>query len=236
MSILAVVSLHRDQTLTSLIIFLRFPTPGKTKTRLAREVGDVLAAEWYRLCVEHVLAELKSGRDVEIVCAVAEDGELENVKEWLGNEFRYTVQMGRDLGERMSNAIQEEFARGAEYVIVVGSDVPEISRADIAEAMERLLEQDVVIAPSNDGGYSLIGMNRNHRELFEGIEWSTESVLEVTVENARRKELTVSLVHPLMDIDTIDDLRTWLANTSSRNELTKLSRDLVYLLDSQKVG
>jgi glycosyltransferase A (GT-A) superfamily protein (DUF2064 family) len=111
----------------------------------------------------------------------------------------------------MSAAVAQALVRGAERVVVIGADCPEITRATIAEAFVRLSEADVVLGPAADGGYYLIGLTRPYRVLFADIPWSSPDTLSRTLAAARRAGLTVSLLDVKRDVDTADDWRRWRA-------------------------
>ncbi len=107
----------------------------------------------------------------------------------------------------MSGAFARAFARGAERVAIIGTDSPAVSRATAVEALDALSAADVVLGPAEDGGYYLLALRRPQPELFEGVAWSTSSVLADTVARARKAGLSVRLLSPLRDIDTPEDLR-----------------------------
>ena len=114
-----------------------------------------------------------------------------------------------DLGERMKNAFMEAFDSGFKRVVLIGSDIPGLTLEFIEEAFTSLKEKDVVIGPSFDGGYYLVGFRdkKFSPQVFKGIPWSTERVFEETMKILEREGLTVHALKPLRDIDKIDDLR-----------------------------
>lgn len=114
-------------------------------------------------------------------------------------------QQGADLGERLLYAFQWIHAQGYQHTILIGSDSPHISRNIIAHARAALNEADVVLGPSDDGGYYLIAMHKPH-DVFSGIPMSTSVVTQRTIEQAERQGLTVQCIDPLFDIDELPDL------------------------------
>lgn len=118
-------------------------------------------------------------------------------------------QRGENLGERMENCFTEAFTMNFKRVVLVGSDIPSLPLDFIEEAFVSLKENDVVIGPSLDGGYYLIGFKDKtfSSQVFKGIPWSTEKVFEQTMKILEREGLTVHSLKPLRDIDTIEDLR-----------------------------
>ena len=189
--------------MNTVAIFLKHPTPGKVKTRLARQLGDGRAAEIYSAMAKEVVKSVASGARI-----FYDPPEMEKeVKEWLGDfEGDLSPQNGNSLGERMSNAIGLCLREGSKKIVVIGTDCPDVTPAIIADAFERLNGADVVIGPCEDGGYYLIGMTRLHSGLFCGIEWSTNSVTARTLAKAKALSLKVSMLQTLRDIDEADDL------------------------------
>lgn len=192
----------------TLLIFIKNPAPGKVKTRLAKTVGNEKAYQVYLRLLQHTL---KAAAVVDAVRQVWyssfinwDDGISETV-------FEKKLQQGSDLGERMSHAFESGFKQGAEKMVIIGSDCPDISTEIIEQAYYALKTSDVVIGPAKDGGYYLLGMNHYYPELFTGIEWSTGRVLFQTMEKIRKASLGVYLLPELIDIDTEDDLdnSTW---------------------------
>ena len=203
------------------MIFLRLPRSGEVKTRLARTLGSEEATQFYRVCAEHLLGEtekLPSSIDKHIYYTAKKDEE--DMKRWAGSRFRFRLQGGGDLGARLKMAFRDQFRRGMKRVIVIATDVPDLSVADIEEAVVALNGADLVIGPSTDGGYYLIGMTEFHPALFDDISWSTKVVYEQTLAAAGELRLRVHNLRRLDDIDTEDDLRRWEA----RSELEKDER------------
>ena len=117
-------------------------------------------------------------------------------------------QRGEDLGARMAAAFDDAFRRGARRTAIIGTDAPSVSRERVIEAFEALDGHDVAIGPASDGGYYLLALGSPQPELFQGIAWSTPSVLAQTLERAAALRLRVRLLKPLTDVDTLADLRS----------------------------
>jgi rSAM/selenodomain-associated transferase 1 len=189
------------------IIFLKYPEPGQVKTRLAAEIqtgepGQRAAARLARHFAEQTLAAARSlGLPVDIAFAPAE--RHADFLAWLGPEHHLAPQSGTDLGQRMRNAFEDAFARGAERVVLVGTDAPDRPKDFFAEALDRLNEHDMVLGPALDGGYHLIAMQRDCfvPEVFAGIEWSTRRVLAQTLDALRAAGRTAHVLPPWRDID-----------------------------------
>jgi uncharacterized protein len=194
-----------------LIIFTRYPEPGKTKTRLIPAIGAEAAACLQQQMTEHTVAQAQSW-------AVQREGELEIrfaggntrlLRSWLGSDFRYRSQAAGDLGERMAAAFRQAFQEGMQRVVIIGIDCPDVDALLLQKAFETLEEQDLVLGPAIDGGYYLIGLRRFVPQLFQGVHWSTDQVLQQTVEIAAAQNLAVGYLPTLEDVDRAEDLAVW---------------------------
>jgi glycosyltransferase A (GT-A) superfamily protein (DUF2064 family) len=107
----------------------------------------------------------------------------------------------------MSAAFDAEFRRGADRVALVGGDVPGLTSVDVAAALDSLADHDLSLGPALDGGYWLIALARPAPALFQGIAWGTASVFAATMERAAVLGLTVRVLEPRRDVDTLDDVR-----------------------------
>ena len=138
------------------------------------------------------------------------------------------IQEGGNLGQRMSNAFREVFDAGAERALLIGSDIPEISSELLEQYLIRLRRFPMVIGPAADGGYYLIGFQRERFEprVFDGIEWSTERVFAQTLDKARSLRLPSYIGRELRDVDTPEDLESILSSrlSSRLRELLQLYR------------
>ncbi len=189
--------------MTAVLLFAKAPRPGRVKTRLAREVGDAAAVEAYRRVGAGVAAAVAAEFDLT-VWHDPPDAERE-MRDWLG-DHEYRAQRGGDLGERMSRAFAAHFDRGDRPVLAIGADAPGVGPAVVREAVRVLQQADVVLGPALDGGYYLIGLNREACHLFEGVPWGTPRVLQVTVALCVARDLKIGQLAPLRDLDTAADL------------------------------
>ncbi|MCB1122927.1 MAG: TIGR04282 family arsenosugar biosynthesis glycosyltransferase [Verrucomicrobiae bacterium] len=183
-------------------LFLKAPVPGQVKTRLAASLGDEKASEAYVSLVEFLLKRL-SGLPIHIH-HVPEDSS--SLVAWLGPDYVYHPQKGADLGERLENAMECEFAGGADKLIFLGGDCPYVDKSRIDEAFAALDHHDVVIGPATDGGYYLIGLKHLLPELFRNIAWSTDVVFKQTLEICYRDGFSFSV---LAEESDVDDLASW---------------------------
>jgi len=193
---------------------VKAPRPGTVKTRLANAIGNKAAAAAYTELVESLVKNLSGLQQVQLRFA-PDDAEME-IRPWLQSGWQARPQGGGDLGGRMNGAFSEAFSQGANRVVLIGSDCPEIRRADIKEAWARLKTHDVVLGPCLDGGYWLIGLNRPWPLLFEGIHWSSSEVLGDTLAKIKAEQGKAHLLRILTDIDTGEEWRSY--STGNKEE------------------
>jgi len=187
-----------------LLIFVKNAINGHVKTRLAANLGDKRALGIYRQMLRQTLseaAEADASKEVWYSSFIEIKGD---VNEKL---FQKKLQQGENLGERMKFAFNNAFKNGYQKVVIIGSDCPEITSDLLNDAFRLLESKDVVIGPSEDGGYYLLGKSLYEPSLFDGVEWSSPKVLQQTLEKTEKKSLSVALLQPLNDIDTIEDLK-----------------------------
>ncbi len=196
----------------ALIIFAKLPRAGEVKTRLGNAIGMRAAADVYKQFSAHAFAlarELQS-EGVEIFVFYGPGASESEVKKWVGHPFRYVCQRGVDLGERMRNAFDETFRHGAKKSVIIGTDVPELDVMTLRESFSSLSSADIVVGPSTDGGYYLLGMHTDTKEIFSEVDWSTEAVFRQTLEHINRLHLKHFLLPVFHDVDTADDYSAYL--------------------------
>jgi uncharacterized protein len=192
----------------TLIIFTRYPTPGKVKTRLIPAMGDTAAASLHRQMTERTLRQA-SALQAQIATNIAvhfDGSDSQQMANWLGADLVYQSQGEGDLGMRMARSISSAHQQGAERVVLIGTDCPKLTADILAQAFTELLERDLVLGAALDGGYYLIGTRQPQPELFVGIEWGTDRVLQQTIAIASRLNLEIGYLPPLADIDRPEDL------------------------------
>ena len=199
-----------------LIVFTRFPEPGKTKTRLIPALGPEGAARLQRQMTEHILATaaILSNRPGLTTEVRHDGGNSALMLEWLGSQFSYRPQGPGDLGRRMVRAFEEAFRDSNKGAVIIGSDIPGISAQIIEQAFDGLQKNDLVIGPAHDGGYYLIGLKNTapaetYARLFENINWGTDAVLSQTLQTARKSGLGFIMLETLADVDHPADLHHW---------------------------
>jgi uncharacterized protein len=186
-----------------LIIFLKAPRPGTVKTRLAEALGYDGACAAYEHMVRRLMENLRALSGVELR-HTPDDGRAD-IAVWVREGWQTRPQGPGALGERLIRAFDEQFRSGPKRVVVIGSDCPSVTVEDIRRAWASLETHDLVLGPARDGGYWLIGLREEHPELFQGIAWSTETVLSQTVKQARAAGLQIDLLDERGDIDTAED-------------------------------
>lgn len=195
---------RRTSLAKRLVIMAKTPHLGRVKRRLGREIGDVAAIRFYRNCLSHTALRLARDPRWRTILAVAPDRDVA-ARFWpLRGRLVRLPQGEGDLGRRMRRL----FARlPPGPTIIVGSDIPAIRPAHVADAFRRLGRADVVLGPAPDGGYWLIGLSRTPRVLtpFAGVRWSGPHALADTLANLKGKR--VALAAMLGDVDTAEDLR-----------------------------
>jgi len=186
-----------------LIIFLRNPILGKVKTRLAATIGPEKALEVYNLLLARTqdITQLLPCDKVVYYSDVIEKEDI-----WDNNIYKKELQQEGDLGDRMRQAFEHGFEQGYKHICLIGSDCYELSDEIIAEALEKLRMVDMVLGPSLDGGYYLIGLRTLYPELFQNKQWSTDTVLQSTLQDAKNKKISFALLPTLTDVDEEKDL------------------------------
>ena len=197
---------------TLLGVFARYWTPGKVKTRLARRIGNESAARLHRQFVETTLSRLAGiaaqqwlaatpGETVALIAA-----ECACVRTW-----QVVPQTDGDLGERMQSFFRDA-SRGADRVVLIGSDSPDLPRAYVEQAFAELSRAPVVLGPAADGGYYLIGIaakllaSRDASFLFEAMPWSRPELLSTTLSKLEQRNIGCRLLRSWRDVDDWSDL------------------------------
>jgi uncharacterized protein len=193
---------------TCAIVFTRYPTAGKVKTRLIPALGEEGAAALHKKMAEHTISQVRGLQrllpcDLEVWFV---GGYLALMQAWLGEDLVYQIQPDGDLGDRMRLAFQSIFDRGYKKAAIVGTDCPALTTEILAQSFDALEDNPIALGPAIDGGYYLIGLQYLIPELFTGIPWSTANVLQSTVKIATDLGILPTLLPYLADIDLPQDL------------------------------
>ena len=189
----------------AVIMFTRAPVPGQTKTRLMPFLsGEECAALHSRFILDAYDACAGSGADVLVYFTPEDRRDL--LEALLGRDAFLRAQAGKDLGRRMDGALRDAFAMGYAAAVLVGTDIPQLTAETVRAAFDALDDSDVVLGPTEDGGYYLIGMTRPQPAAWDVRRYGTGTVLEETAAALRRAGLRVALAGTCRDVDTPEDL------------------------------
>jgi uncharacterized protein len=195
-----------------LIIFAKEPRPGQVKTRLCPPLSPEEAAQLYHSFLLDILEEMAQVPEIRLAVAFSPPAAQVFFRQIAPPGADLFPQEGADLGERMARAFARGFAAGFGPILLRGSDVPDLPAQVVSEAKEALAagQAQVVLGPATDGGYHLVGLAEPQPRLFQGPVWSSNTVLADTLDLARQLGLRVRLLPPWPDIDTYDNLQTFL--------------------------
>jgi len=198
----------RMPTDPALLIFVKYPEPGKVKTRLAATIGAELAAQLYQEFVLQTFGlALQTRVGARFVTFAPAEKEHELKKLFPGPWQWFAQENSPDLGVRIQRAIQHVQQHGYSHVITIGTDSPSLPADYLDQAAAALLHYDLVLGPATDGGYYLIGLKSAPPELFTGIDWSTERVLNQTLQRAQQLQLSTQQLPVWYDVDDLATLR-----------------------------
>lgn len=186
-------------------LMLKAPVAGRVKTRLAAEIGHSAAVKAYRELVDCLLDGLGGSRPIRVFFDPPEARAL--MVRWLGEGMRYAPQPGGTLGQRLAVASETAYGEGARAVVFLGGDCPYVDDGVLRDVESRLETHDVVFGPAVDGGYYLVATRRHEPEIFRGIPWGTDTVLEKSLRRARELGLRTSLLEEREDVD---DREGWI--------------------------
>ena len=216
---------------TALIIFAKAPIPGEVKTRLCPPLDHDEAASLHGTLVLDAVERAKGLPGASLYVAGAPDLAHPFFKVMEGRYgAKLLAQRGPDLGSRMRWAMQDAFEQGAQEVLLTGTDLPTLPRAYLAEALKLVKAHDVVLGPTADGGYYLIGLRKMVPVLFEGIAWSTASVLAETKKKIEQAGLPLGLLPECRDLDTVDDLKVFIGLCGKDRAMTKRTEGALRLI------
>jgi len=192
---------------TSLIVFAKKPVPGKVKTRLIPHITPEKAAELYEAFFVDLVNKIKNNIEVVDLAVAYTPAYGEKVyHELIGSSVNLFPQRGDNLGERMKNAFEATFARGAKRVVIIGTDSPTLPISYIQKAFHVLKNVPIVVGPTFDGGYYLIGLSEFNGEIFNDIRWGTSEVFHQTLIRIKTLNKQLFVLPPWYDIDTPFDL------------------------------
>jgi rSAM/selenodomain-associated transferase 1 len=189
----------------TLVIMAKAPRPGMVKTRLSQSLPSTAVTALYRCLLEDTirLATSLDGVEVAIMCPASDTNELER---WLGDTVEVVGQQGEGLAAALTSVFAHFSASSQHHVIAFNSDSPHLPVTLLKSAFQALAVSDLIIGPTHDGGYYLVGAKAAHATLFEHDGLGTKSALERLLARARILELSAALMEPFYDIDVAEDL------------------------------
>ncbi|MDZ7359436.1 MAG: TIGR04282 family arsenosugar biosynthesis glycosyltransferase [candidate division KSB1 bacterium] len=193
---------------SALLIFVKYPEPGKVKTRLAAAVGAEIAAQLYQ---EFIRCTFDIAMQIEVAAQFVTFTPIDKAKElrklFPGPWQWFAQAESTDLGMRIHRAVQHVQQQGYSHVLTIGTDSPSLPAEYLKQAATALSTHDVVLGPATDGGYYLIGLKSAPEKLFTGIEWSTERVLQQTLNRAEQLRMSVHQLPVWYDVDDLTTLQ-----------------------------
>ena len=192
----------------ALVLFAKAPIAGEVKTRLQPEITPENSARLQEAMIKDSISLMSEINNVEkIIYFLPIEKKYVFEKFIDGLPFHLNCQNGIDLGKKMENSFHDLFNKGFFRVVVIGTDSPTLPKEYISKAFIDLNKADLVIGPSIDGGYYLIGFKEKVLPVFSPVEWGSNKVLLQTEELIKKHNLKLSLLPVHYDIDTIEDLR-----------------------------
>lgn len=203
---------------SALLILVKYPEAGAVKTRLSPLFSPEDAACLARAMAEDLIEKHRKADDYDVIVCCAPPERYDDVRSWLGDGVALERQEGNDLGARQHNALKSAFEAGYRKAAVMGSDVPLVTIEDVTEAFGLLEDVDVVIGPSDDGGYYLLGAKAPHESIFSGISWGDGSVFGETTGRVAEAGLEYRIAASRYDIDSSEDAERLWAFLAERGE------------------
>jgi uncharacterized protein len=196
---------ERTSSNRTLVVMAKAPRPGLVKTRLAQSLSVEAVTQLYCCLLDDTMTLVHSlGKvDVVIMCPASDVQELMRLARGVVN---VVAQKGEGLAAGLTSVFAHFAARGGQRVIAFNSDSPHLPASVLDSAFETLTDHDVVVGPTNDGGYYLVGAKAAHPTLFDGDGIGTQGALEVLLARARGLQLSVGFTDPFYDIDVEGDL------------------------------
>jgi rSAM/selenodomain-associated transferase 1 len=189
----------------TLVIMAKAPKPGMVKTRLAESLPAPAVTALARCLLEDTVALATSLTNVE-VAVMCPEADQEELAQLVGNTIQVVAQKGEGLAAGLNSVFRHFTAAGREQVIAFNSDSPHLPASVLASAFEALSGNDVVVGPTEDGGYYLVGAKAAYPALFDRDGLGTRNALEALLARTRELQLSVGFTEPFYDVDVKGDL------------------------------
>lgn len=210
-----------------MIVFAKEPEKGRVKTRLREHLSEEQCFKLYKAFLRDTLESVKTLEHIDKVLAydftTNEPGYLKKI----GRPFTFYKQRGKNLGEKMHNAFKFARKTNSEKAIIIGSDSPNLPVNYVKEAFRRLDNNDIVLGPSRDGGYYLVGLKNPCLTIFRGVKWSSETVLKDTIKNAGRLNKKIAILRKWYDIDDSAGLARLKRDLKKKKNTARWTRKLL---------
>ncbi len=192
-----------------LVVFAKDPIPGRVKTRLTPRITPDEAAKLYKAFTLDIISnarKLKRNSVNNVTVAYTPIGAEKAFCKLVKQPTKFLPQKGKNLGERMKNAFNQSFTEGAKGVVIIGTDSPTLPMSYIQKAFDVLKKIPIVIGPTFDGGYYILGLSKQNDDIFDDVEWSTSRVFGQTLTRIKSMNMQVYVLPPWYDVDTSEDL------------------------------
>lgn len=203
----------------AVIIMAKIPRAGNVKTRLQPRLTPAQSADFAACLLADAIKKVKSPQ-TRLVIAFAPAAEREYFNGFSLPEAIFTEQKGSDLGEKMFNAFDFAFRRGANSAVIIGTDSPTFPADFIERAFADLEKSDAVLGKTADGGFYLLGLKKSNKAIFKSVEWSSEKTFRQTMENILRLNLELKEIPEWYDVDEPPDLER-LQREFARNAVSR---------------
>ena len=190
---------------SAVILFARDPVLGQVKTRLSSLLDDETILRLYTCFVEDSLEKIRLVDNADCFVGISPSRLSGFFNRIEGSDTRLFIQQGKDLGEKMRQAFVDRFADGYKKVVIIGSDSPSLPVSYINQGLSS--DKDLILGPSSDGGYYLIAMTGKVSEVFGGIAWGTDRVLDETLNCVKKTGVSLELLPVWYDVDLPEDLK-----------------------------
>ena len=202
-----------------LVLFARIPKKNEVKTRLRPYLLNGSSEGIYRAFLNDMVQIANQVRcENKFIAFISSNNSKPAFLESIAPDFKIVKQVGNNLGERMYQVFKNILKCECHRVIIIGTDMPTLPPGNIHMAFEKLIHSDIVLGPSMDGGYYLVGLKKPHREIFLNIDWGTNQVFHQTMQRIKKAKLIVSFVPQCYDIDNGEGLHRLIDELKERKD------------------